>query len=236
MPVVAAAVCPHPPILVPELAAGAAPELASLRQACLAAVDHLTEASPDTFLIVGSAPGPTTRYAAGASGSFGPYGAPQVRVVLGAGTAAQQLPLSLLIGAWLVHQSKTADLPSSGLTLDPASSPADCEALGRELAQTAERVALLVMGDGSARRSEHAPVHLHPRAEIFDATVAAALGTADTQTLAALDPDVATELHAAGRAPWQVLAGATGTEAWVATLRYDAAPYGVGYFVSSWER
>lgn len=204
----------------------------------MAAVDGLADSSPASLLIVGSGAGPTTRYAAGASGSFGPYGAPGVRVQLGSGVAAagDPLPLSLLVGAWLVGQSGVARLPVSGLTVDPASSPADCEALGRAVAQTGERVALLVMGDGSARRSEHAPVHLHPRAAAFDAAVAAALGTADRQVLAALDPDLATELQAAGRAPWQVLAGATGGCAWRAGIRYDAAPYGVGYFVSCWAR
>ena len=64
------------------------------------------------------------------------------------------------------------------------------------------------MGDGSARRSEHSPVHLHPRAEIFDTTVANALQHRDLDVLNALDPDLAAELQAAGRAPWQVLAGA----------------------------
>jgi aromatic ring-opening dioxygenase LigB subunit len=95
-------------------------------------------------------------------------------------------------------------------------------------------VALLVMGDGSARRSEHSPVHLHPRAEIFDSTVAAALDLADATTLAALDPELALELQAAGRAPWQVLAGATASADLTGNLLYHAAPYGVGYFVASW--
>jgi hypothetical protein len=125
VPVVVAAVCPHPPILVPELAAGAAPELASLREACLAAVDRLVGAAPDSLLIVGSAPGPTTWYAAGAAGSFGPYGAPEVRVSLGpeGTTTDQRLPLSLLVGAWLVRQTGAANLPTTGLTVDPGSTP-----------------------------------------------------------------------------------------------------------------
>ena len=44
MPVIAAAVCPHPPLLVPEVAAGAASELDDLRAACLAAIEHLSAA------------------------------------------------------------------------------------------------------------------------------------------------------------------------------------------------
>lgn len=78
-------------------------------------------------------------------------------------------------------------------------SPADCPALGKELAAPPERLGLLVMADGAARRSEHSPVHLHPRAELFDTTVAEALGRADTDVPAAPDPELAAELQAAGR-------------------------------------
>ena len=232
MPVVAAAVCPHPPLLVPEVAGGGAAELDDLRAACLAALDQLTDA--DTLVIVGVGPVTGTRYAASAGGTFGPYGAPSVRV--GSGEGDPVLPLSLTVGAWLVDQSKVASLPRYSVTVAVDETPAACLELGQELAHGNDRVALLVMGDGSPRRSEHSPVHLHPRAELFDTTVAAALDLADTETLAALDPDLATELHAAGRAPWQVLAGATTTAGLHGQLRYHAAPYGVGYFVASWSR
>jgi hypothetical protein len=228
VPIVSAAVCPHPPLLVPEVAGGAAAELAGLRAACLAALEELTEA--DSLVIVGAGPVTGTRYDASAGGSFGPYGAPGVRV----GSGSPVLPLSLTVGAWLVEQSKAAALPRVSITVAVDETPAACLELGREIAHGNERIALLVMGDGSARRSEHSPVHLHPRAELFDSTVAAALDLADTETLAALDPDLATELHAAGRAPWQVLSGATAAAGLRGHLRYHAAPYGVGYFVASW--
>ncbi|MFC9694462.1 class III extradiol dioxygenase subunit B-like domain-containing protein [Kribbella sp. NPDC056951] len=223
MPVVSAAVCPHPPLLVPEVATGAAPDLDTLRAACLAAVNHL--AAADEVLIVGS--GGAASYDGSAGGGFGAYGAPSVR--FGDGPAV--LPLSLAIGGWLLEQSKAAGLSRTYRAIDPATPPADCVELGRNIAQGNHRIGLLVMGDGAPRRSEHSPVHLHPRAEIFDQTVAAALATADADVLAALDPDLATELQAAGRAPWQVLAGALGDLR--GDLRYDAAPYGVGYFVAS---
>jgi hypothetical protein len=223
MPVVSAAVCPHPPLLVPEVATGAAPELEDLRAACLVAIDKLSTA--DRMVVVGT--GPTaTKYAADAAGTFTPYGAP-----LQVGVGTPTLPLSLTVGAWLLNQSKAVDLPRSYVSVTPDAAPASCLAVGRELADSNDRVALLIMGDGSARRSEHSPVHLHPRAELFDQTVAAALHLADTTTLAALDPALATELHAAGRAPWQVLAATTGL---TGDLLYHAAPYGVGYFVASW--
>jgi hypothetical protein len=225
VPVVSAAVCPHPPLLVPEVASGAAPELDDLRAACLAAIEHLSTA--DRLLVVGS--GTQASYDGSAGGSFGAYGAPSVRVGIGEAV----LPLSLAMGAWLVEQTKAADLPRSYLAVPADASPANCLELGRELASGNDRLGLLVMGDGSARRSEHSPVHLHPRAEIFDTTVANALDRADSAVLAALDPDLAAELQAVGRAPWQVLAGTLQTSGLTGDLTYHAAPYGVGYFVAA---
>ncbi|WP_405061016.1 hypothetical protein OG474_05065 [Kribbella sp. NBC_01505] len=223
MPVVFAAVCPHPPLLVPEVATGAAADLDTLRAACLTAVDQL--ATADQVVVVGS--GVERTYEGSVGGGFGAYGAASVR--FGDGPAV--LPLSLAIGGWLLEQSKAAGVPRSYRAIDPATPPAACVDLGRSIAQGNDRVGLLVLGDGAPRRSEHSPVHLHPRAEIFDSTVARALAAADADVLAALDPDLAAELQAAGRAPWQVLAGALG--GLQGQLLYDAAPYGVGYFVAS---
>ncbi|WP_427890168.1 class III extradiol dioxygenase subunit B-like domain-containing protein [Kribbella sp. GL6] len=226
MGVVAAAVCPHPPIVVPELASGAAAELESLRGACRAALDALASAAG--VLVVGSGP-VAAAYGADAGGSFGPYGAPGVRI----GSGPRVLPLSLTVGGWLLERSKAADLPRTYLSVPADETPERCLEIGRELAAGNDRIGLLVMGDGSARRSDHAPVHLHPRAEIFDSTVAQAFQHVDLDVLAALDPDLATVLQAAGRAPWQVLAGALAGTTLTADLLYDAAPYGVGYFVAS---
>jgi hypothetical protein len=236
VPVVSAAVCPHPPLLVPEVASGAASELDDLRAACLAAIEPLSAAQ--SLLVVGSATstvpfdgssgGSFGTYDGAAGGSFGAYGAPGVRV----GTGDAVLPLSLAMGAWLIEQTKAADLPRSYLAVPADTPPARCLELGREIAAGNDRIGLLVMGDGSARRSEHSPVHLHPRAETFDTTVATALDHADSAVLAALDPDLAADLQAAGRAPWQVLAAVLATGL-TGTLTYHAAPYGVAYFVAT---
>ena len=64
------------------------------------------------------------------------------------------------------------------------------------------------MGDGSARRSASAPGYLDERAAPFDAAVEQAVRDGDLPALAALDPDLARDLLAAGRPAWQVLAGA----------------------------
>jgi hypothetical protein len=212
-------------VLIPEVATGAAHELADLRTACLAATDLLSTATE--VLVIGS--GSAAAYDGSAGGGFGAYGAP--RVTIGSGPAV--LPLSLAVGGWLLEQSKAAGLPRTYRAVDAGTAPEECVRLGRQIADSNDRVGLLIMGDGSARRSEHSPVHLHPRAEIFDITVAKALRDKDLDVLEALDPDLARDLQAAGRAPWQVLAGALEGTSLSGDLLYEAAPYGVGYLVAT---
>ncbi|MFI9720153.1 class III extradiol dioxygenase subunit B-like domain-containing protein [Streptomyces sp. NPDC052396] len=228
---VAAAVCPCPPLLVPEVAAGAASELDPLRAACLDAVAVLAAARPDRLVVVGPGEG---EYPPGTPGSFRPFGV-DLEVRLGAGAAGdRRLPAPLAVGAWLLTRTGWSAAPVTGLGLAPEDAPEDCLGRGRALAAADERLALLVMGDGSACRDVKAPGYLDERAEGFDAAAARALGAADTAALAALDPTLAAELQAAGRAPWQVLAGAGEGAALRGSLLYDGAPYGVGYLVAAW--
>lgn len=233
--VVAVAVCPHPPMLVPDVASGAAPELDGLRAACDEAVRRMYAADVSAVVVLTGAE-KTRGYAPGSVGDFGRYGVPGVSEVLGGPpwTGTGRLPLGLLVGAWLLARDDHATR-CFGQTIDIAASPATCLRLGRALdAGDGPRVGLLVMGDGSACRFDRAPGAYHPDAEGFDQAVAAALDTADTQALSDLDPRVTEQLMVAGRAPWQVLAGAAGDGRWHSELLYHDAPYGVGYFVASW--
>ncbi|MER5968744.1 class III extradiol dioxygenase subunit B-like domain-containing protein [Streptomyces sp. NPDC002055] len=231
----AAAVCPCPPLLVPEVAAGAAAELDGLRTACSDAVAVLAAARPDRLLVIGPA-GPDEQgpYPSGAAGSFRGFGVDRA-VRLGKGDASvRELPSSLAVAAWLLEHTDFTAAPVEGLGIDTALPSGRCAALGRESAAGAERLALLVMGDGSACRTLKAPGYLDDRAADFDAGTARALGAADTEALLAVDERTAHELKAAGRAPWQVLAGAAEGAGLAGTLLYDDAPYGVGYSVAVW--
>ena len=226
---VAAAVCPHPPLLVPGVGAGASRELDGLRAACDAAVDHLLSADPEVVVVVGGAPavGP---FPDGAWGSLAAYG---VSVPVGAGAGGPTLPLALTIGRWLLDR-RSVVVPTLLFGVEPDSAPDRCLVLGEALAERAGRVALLVMGDGSARRSPKGPGYLDPDAEPFDAEVETALRDADPAALAALDRARAGRLLAAGRAPWQVLAGAARGGAWTGAVTWSGAPYGVCYLVATW--
>ncbi|MEU3842051.1 class III extradiol dioxygenase subunit B-like domain-containing protein [Streptomyces sp. NPDC028635] len=232
---VAAAVCPCPPLLVPELAAGAAPELDAARAACTDALGVLAAARPDRLVVVGAAEEAGT-YPQGAQGSFRGFGV-DVDVTLGEGqdaAAEPVLPVSLAVAGWLLGRTGWADAPIEGLAVARTLAPERCAELGAELAGRGERVALLVMGDASACRTVKAPGYLDERAAPFDAEVARALAAADVAALRALDARLAEELQAAGRAPWQVLAGAAADADLSGALLYEDAPYGVGYLVATW--
>jgi hypothetical protein len=233
VPLVAAAVVPHPPLLVPEVSVGAAGELDDLREACDVAVARLLAAEPAVVVLLGS--GPDTRsYPSPYRASFRRWGATDVEVSLGgAGPDAPELPLSLAMGVWLVARAGSGTGVSwVARTVGVDASPEECAAFGGRLGSDVDW-AMLVLGDGSACRGEKSPGYDDPRAEPFDKHVAQALATADAPALAALDVDLAATLRVAGRAPWQVLAAAAG-DGWRGDLLYDAAPYGVAYFVATW--
>ncbi|MGW1160908.1 class III extradiol dioxygenase subunit B-like domain-containing protein [Streptomyces sp. NPDC002513] len=236
---VAAAVCPCPPLLVPEVAAGAAPELDGARAACRDALGVLAAARPDRLVVVGPAResgcGPHPQ---GTRGSFSGFGVDTDVRLGGEGPDAiapeRELPFSLAVAAWLLECLSWADAPVEGLGVPELLAPERCAELGAGLAGQDERVALLVMGDASACRTLKAPGYLDERAAGFDAAVARALGAADPAALAALDVGLAHELKACGRAPWQILAGAARGADLTGALLYDDAPYGVGYLVATW--
>ncbi|GAA3034914.1 hypothetical protein [Streptosporangium longisporum] len=218
---VAVAVCPHPPLLVPALAGAAAAELDDLRAACAAAVGSLRDAGADAITVVGGASG-TAAYGADAAGGLAPWGA-DVRT----GEGEPVLPLSLTIGRWLLERER---MEATGFQAVAFDAPLrECAALGRRLADEAGRTALLVMADGSARLTEKSPGHLDPRAEPYNRMIVEALARAEAPELDAAE---AAELWVQGRAALQVLRGLG--KGLRAEVLYDDAPYGVGYFVARW--
>ncbi|MEV0641687.1 class III extradiol dioxygenase subunit B-like domain-containing protein [Streptomyces sp. NPDC050619] len=238
---VAAAVCPCPPLLVPDIAAGAAPELDAARAACTDALGVLAAARPDRLVVVGPAEQSGRGvHREGARGSFHGFGV-DVDVRLGADKGSDRateperpLPSSLAVAAWLLERVGWSAAPVEGLGVGEPLAAERCVQAGRDIATRAERVVLLVMGDASACRTLKAPGYLDDRAAPFDAQVACALGAADVAALQALDAELAYELKASGRAPWQVLSGAAEDAGLGGALLYEAAPYGVGYVVAAW--
>ena len=264
---IAGAVCPHPPLLIPAalgLAASDPPaELRSVADAADRAVSGLASARPELIVVVGG--GAAEReYGADASGGLHAFG---VDVTVGPGEPV--LPLSLTVGRWLLERTEIvvreeAPYPAAGLVGAGAGLPGEpvglpgaeaapgtavvfqevasnaaagvCLKLGRILADRAPRVALLAMGDACARPAREDPDVPDPAAQDYDEEVAEALAAADARWLARLDPALDDELVVAGRAAWQVLAGAASGTRMQGRLLCMAAPYGVTYLVASWEQ
>lgn len=214
--IVGVAGCPHPPLLLRGITGHPVAEVEQLRAACLSAIGELMAAGPSRLVLLGAA---DTSSAA----------------------ADDDKALSVVVGRLLLSQAGCR-LPVEHLLIPADSPPADCVRAGRELAAStgSDGVGLLVMGDGSARRSLKAPGYLDPRAAPFDDSVQACLLSGRLAGLADLDPALAADLLVAGRPAWQVLAGAVaeggevGEVGGSSRLHYSDDPFGVWYPVFSW--
>jgi len=238
---IAGAVCPHPPLLIPEALGSAASdppaELRKVTAAAARAVAGLAAARPEVIVVVGG--GAADReYGADAAGGLHAFG---VGVTIGVGEPV--LPLSLTVGRWLLEQGSILDRDGTSAgnvavvfqEVARSAAAGDCIKLGRILADRAPRVALLAMGDACARPAREAPGLPDQDAQDYDEEVAEALAAADARWLARLDPSLDEELVVAGRAAWQVLAGAAGGRRMHGRLLCMSAPYGVTYLVASWD-
>src|SRR3954468_360471 len=163
-------------MLVPSLASGASAELDELRARCREALTTVATAGADITYLVGLDAGPRAV-------SFAPWGVDEPVDV------PEPLPLALLVCAWL-----TAGTSRSFVAVADDLESHECAELGAELAASAPRVALVVMGDGSARLSEKGPGYLDERADDYDEAVAQALRSGASTALLDLDPALAREL------------------------------------------
>jgi hypothetical protein len=231
--ILGAAFLPNPPLLVPAVASGAAGELEPLRQASRDALLRVYGNGTGRLTVLGPAD-TSAMHSPVARGSLSGYGV-SLDVHLGSPGCggAVELPLSLTVGAWLVDQALGPSTGAVGVSVGPdfAASRAAVELLA--MAESAP-LALVVMGDGSARRSTTAPGYLDPRAGPFDAEVAAALSHGDGEALADLDEGIGAELLAAGVPAWRAAGALLAGGSYDAELLYADAPYGVGYFAAAW--
>ena len=224
--IIRSVLCPSAPLLARELTGRDEP-VPGLRAACALAVARLLDAGPDVVAVVGGAAA-SASWAPGDRLDLASY-APALRGRVPAGTAG--LPLAVGLGALLLDTAGY-DGPRVLRAVGEGAPADECLRLGASLAGLGARAGLLVMGDGTARRTPKAPGHFDERAEPFDVSVEKALRSGDMAALAALDAGLARDLMATGRAAWQVLAGALGAAARPGEILYSDAPFGVSYLVA----
>lgn len=228
--IVAAVVCPHPPLLLRELS-GAQDAVPDLRAACHEALGRALRLEVTTVVVVGGADtaGAWSASLPDAVRRFGTTGA----------ATGPALPLSLTVGRRLVRSAGWDGpllLRSVGWDADD-SEVADVAEDVAGLGDASPHVLLVVMGDGGARRGEKAPGYLDDRSFGFDATVEEALRSGDAAVLRDLDPDLAGQLMALGRPAFAVLGATVDAAGLRATgeVLHSADPYGVQYTVALWE-
>jgi hypothetical protein len=234
--IVTAAVVPHPPLLVPELAGAAAAETSALRAACRDVAAQLAAAG-ERWIAVGAGPAGSL-HPPDTAGTFAGFGA-DVRVALGpdvdpSAVPEPDLPLPVLVAGWLRAGAGAAGerVRIEAHVLPTDTPPEKALRAGEELA-AGNDAALLVLGDGAATHTPRAPGAFDERAEGWDRAVADAFATGDADVLAGLDPALSDALLAEGRVPWQVLAGAVPRPS-SARLEHSSAPFGVAYHVALW--
>ncbi|GAB2463413.1 class III extradiol ring-cleavage dioxygenase family protein [Jatrophihabitans fulvus] len=245
--ITAVAFVPQAPALVPTVGRGLDIELGPARASCRAAVQAVC-AGAHHVVVVGGAAQPSdpstvhTRFSRGGLDGFEPGGAGGAagyEVQLGGVSCGGGVPLTpaLTVGAHLLHNLAGIRLPALAVSVGddwPGGVPVD------DVLMSEREVALLVVGDGSARRTEKAPGYLDERAGAHDRDVAAALASGRAFALAGLDADEGARQLAAGVPAWRatadLLTRAGLTDGWQADVTYDDAPFGVGYFVATWLR
>jgi hypothetical protein len=220
----AVAFVPSAPLLVPAVAGGSASLDETLRAASRDVVARAVLAGPDEVVVVAST-SPSGRWSSDATWDFTGFGVSRPPA-----DPRSPLPWSLGIGAWLLDDCGWEGRRRYVGVDDSSTGPID----------VADRVAggaisIIVVGDGSACRSERAPGHLDDRAEPFDDGVADLLLRGDAAGFDAIDPVVAAELMCAGRSAWCWAAAAIDPASVASSeLLSHTAPYGVGYFVAFW--
>jgi hypothetical protein len=224
----AIAIIPSAPVIVPELAATAADELAELRDAVFAAAGSL----PPRWIAVGvgaadAVLGPDV------AGTFAGYGVDH-RITLSPGAAdtPRELPLCALIAGWVRGQAKPearAEVRVYAADHDVNAALARGRRLRSEIDAAVDPVGVLVVADGAHTLSPPAPGGYDPGSISAQAALDDALAAGDVDALTWL-PEVVV-----GRVAYQVLAGLTGPALRSAKELFRGAPYGVGYFVGVWQ-
>jgi hypothetical protein len=233
----AAAFVPAAPLIHPAAASGAAEESAGLRAR---GIDAVTTAlgTPGVEQVVAIGPAPRAsdgsaliRYPSGARGSLRGIG---VDVELGRGDGATVLPTALGLGAWFLDLAGYAG-PVTCVGIAEDASPDEVTAAADAI-DVSPPTALLVVGDGTACRTDKAPGAFDERAEAIDAEIVRALAACDLEAFAALDATTCTELKVSGRTAWQAAVALVARErrTWSGEVLAQEAPYGVGYVVASW--
>lgn len=210
--------------MVPELASGAAAELADLREAVFAAAASL----PLRWIAVGVGPREEV-IGAQRAGTFAGYGVDLPVALSPDASATGELPLCALVTAWLrgtVNPQASAEVRVFPGDLDDDAAGDRGRRLRAEIDAAPESTGVVVVADGLHTLTPPAPGGYDPDSVPVQAAFDEALARGDVAALAHPPRGVV------GRVAYQVLAGLGAPRS--AKELYRGAPYGVGYFTGVW--
>ena len=232
----AIAIIPSAPVMVPELAANAADELADLREAVFTAAGSL----PARWIAIGIGAVDGV-LSPDRTGTFAGYGVDRcVTLSPGAADTPTELPLCALIAGWVRGQAKPdarAEVRVYAAEHDVDAAVARGRRLRAEIDEAVDSIGVLVVADGAHTLTPPAPGGYDPDSIPTQAALDDALAAGDDAALTRL-PDTIV-----GRVAYQVLAGLTERGISQSSSRpdlrsakelYRGAPYGVGYFAGVW--
>ncbi len=247
-------ICPHPPLLIPEIGGATLAEVESTVEGMRRLAADVGQ--PETLVLI-SPHSPAVGHAhlvkAGArlSGDFGAFGCPQVALSFENDLPFVELLLALAGGDGAVQVEPTTDgvldhgalvplhfLPPAKLvSLSIVGSHGEHRALGRLVRRCAEelgRDALFVAsGDLSHRLTRSAPAGYDPRARDFDERVVELMRVGDFAGLGTLDRDLVRAAGECGLRSLIALGGFLGADATEHPEVYSyEGPFGVGYLVA----
>ena len=257
-----AAICPHPPIIIPEIGKGeiyrAQATVEAMRKLKVSLgrikdIEKIFLISPhlpsiwDSFILF-------YPYEEELKGNFGDFGAPEVeftyqgdredaqnfKAKLGPmfsllTTTIRSLDHGTLVPLYYLTgpgKHKITLLPLSFCSLNLREHYKFGKSLGEILKKDKKNWALIASGDLSHRLSPDAPAGYHPRGEEFDRTLVKLLEKKEVEKILKLEPELIEAAGECGLRSIVILLGILSHFQWKPKIYSYEGPFGVGYLVA----
>ncbi len=251
-------ICPHPPLLIPEIGGDALSRVAATARAMEELATDVGE--PDTVVVVsphspGYADTHVVKVAPRLAGDFGSFGCPQASFAFENDLALVDLLLALAGGDREVRLMPGEDdlldhgvlvplsflRPQRIVCISIVNAYGEHRALGQLVRRCAEElrheVLFLASGDLSHRLIPSAPAGYDPRGKTFDELLLHAFQAGDFAVLSSLDRGIISGAGECGLRSFIALGGFLGDDAVVDPHVYSyEGPFGVGYLVARFGR
>jgi len=252
--VVFAGLCPHPPIIVPEVGRESLREVKATVDAMEQLSKTVQSTEPEVLVMagphglhywdaIGVVSGNQVR------GSLAAFGAPEVSLEFSLDGRTRQEVIRAATQAGLEVREARTDLDHGFLVplyyirkagvnaplvlLGPGALPTGAlYRMGIEMARNfTKRVAFIASGDLSHRLKRGAPAGYHRMGQVFDDLVVKALRQGDAGTLLNMDENLVEQAGQCGLRPAAMLFGVAKDTGGFQVLSYEG-PFGVGYLVA----